>query len=933
MATDYKQLVENKRQAMVNALLESIEKNPTKWERGWYALDVPYNATTGKNYNGLNALLLDAVAQLRGYKDGRWVTFNQAKELGASIKAGEKSSDVFYWSQYDKKTKKPFDPDTVKGMTDDERKEYMQENVRPVLKFYQVFNAAQCKDFPENTRRNAKSEDEIANQNIQIETIIKNSSAPISYDGKDRAYYSSSTDSIHLPLIESFKTSQDYYATALHEIAHSTGHSSRLNRKMGNLFGSEEYAVEELRAELASVFMQAELGINLGEAEIANHGAYLNSWLGVVKKDINVFYRAAADAGKISTYINENYLKASKEETQQAQQVEQAHQVKTPQDLYRHYQEIKESTPNAIYFQRIGDFYEVMGDDAKPISEELGLTLTSRDVGLSERIPMIGVPYHAVDLYVEKLRDKYNVLIDRENGLESLKRRMTAEEQEKLVIDTIAGNTPSSQKTVNAEWVALASTVELSRVLEIAKKYGSDIKDGELTITEQMRGAKQESNGTQPVQQVEQARQVEQVKQVELVMPLENRMKEYGKSTMIKMPNDSEYSSFVFLTPTKFSQADEKNVRLVVPSNFEFTLSNDGRELVLTGEELRTVLDGKKIGKSAHRVAPSKRNAERLEAIRNNTPAEMKDMPNWCVYRTKWNAEKGKKDKFVLSVHDGKWAKINDRSTWTDFESAYKYALENNCDGLSFALDGSGITCIDLDKCIDTDDKLNDAAQKLAPELAGTYVERSASGNGLHFFLKDDILANNTIANRAVTPGGAEIEVYDTARFISMTGDLFGKSKQSDLSNLSDKPNKLGKCPMQTMSWLRTALGPKNKLSSQSNPQNSSERRTTDLRYQSDSEVLERIRRSRKGEQFDTLYGGGDITGDKSRDDLAFLNTLAFFTDCNEQQMQRIFEGSGRFRPETKNAAYLQRSIRKACDSLSVRFGQNQTTKPGKGKK
>lgn len=146
----------------------------------------------------------------------------------------------------------------------------------------------------------------------------------------------------------------------------------------------------------------------------------------------------------------------------QPEQFEQSHQVKTPQELYRRYQEIKERTPNAIYFQRVGDFYEVMGDDAQPISEELGLTLTSRDVGLSERVPMIGVPQHAVEIYIEKLRDKYNVLLDGENEIKSIKRRMTAEEQEKLVIDTIEGNTPSSQKTVNAECLILYSQRRMS---------------------------------------------------------------------------------------------------------------------------------------------------------------------------------------------------------------------------------------------------------------------------------------------------------------------------------------------------------------------------------------------------------------------------------------------------------------------------------------
>ena len=408
---------------------------------------------------------------------------------------------------------------------------------------------------------------------------------------------------------------------------------------------------------------------------------------------------------------------------------------------------------------------------------------------------------------------------------------------------------------------------------------------------------------------------------------------------MFKMPAEVQFSRFVFLAPTKMLQADESAARIKVPSNFEFTLKDDGREVKLTADELRTVLDGKEISKSAQRLAPARRNAERLEALRANVPEEMKEMPNWCVYRTKWNAEKGKKEKFVLSVHDGKWAKINDRSSWSDFETAYQYALENNCEGLSFALDGSGITCIDLDKCIvkngqvngsatsQAEGELNDVAKKLVPALSETYCERSASGNGLHFFLRDDILSKDTFANRAELPGGDEIEVYDTSRFISMTGDMFGKLDKSDKL---DKSNKLGKCPVQTMSWLRSVLGVKNKIKP---TQHSAERQSYDLRYQSDSEVLDRIRRSKKGEQFDTLYSGGDITGDKSRDDLMMLNTLAFFTDCNAQQMRSIFESSARFRPESKNAAYVERSIQKACDSLAVRFGQNRPTTPAKGKK
>lgn len=1054
MMEDYKQLVENKRQAMLDALLESIEKNPGKWESGWYAIDVPYNATTGKNYNGLNALFLDATAQLRGYKDTRWVTFNQAKELGTSIKAGEKASDVFYWSRYDKNTKKPFETETVEGMTDEERAEYIHKNVRAVLKFYQVFNAEQCKNFPENTKRNAVSNEQKEQQNIRIETVIKNSAAPIAYDGKNRAYYSPSSDSIHLPLIDSFKTLQDYYATALHEIGHSTGHQSRLNRDLMGFFGSESYAIEELRAELASVFIQSELDINLGNAEIANHGAYLQAWLAVVKKDVNVFYRAAADAGKISDYIKDNYLKVSKERIQeenqskQAEQVQQVEQVRQSEKSMEQSQfleyELKalnivlNSNDGAVgeyisfegfnhlfntqqlitkYGGKIDDGQIVITPELQNSYDKLHTEIENKEhkenplgqvqqveqVSVSEKPlvvnlfagPGAGKTTAALELTAALKKAGYNVEYVSEYAKELvLEKKADLLQDQQHVTDTQYQRLERLRNS-GVEIVVTDSPVLLGKIYgegRIDEAYSRQIEgyyksfenfnlyvqrgatyqtEGRLQtqseaqaldkkITSMLKeqgvfyGVYDKENVGKTVDRIgktfnrlfrkentkeksQQVGQVQQVQQVEIILPFDSKMNEYGKATMFRMPKGSEYSSFVFLAPTRLVQDDEKNVRLVVSPNFEFTLKNDGRELKLTGEEMRTVLDGKEIGKSAQRTAPSKRNVERLKALKNNVPGEMKEMPNWCVYRTKWNDEKGKKDKFVLSAHDGKWAKINDRNTWADFDTAYKYALENNCEGLAFALDGSGITCIDLDKCIVKDGQvngvatskangeMNDVASKLVPELSDVYCEKSASGNGLHFFLKDDILSKDAYANRAVLPCGDEIEVYDNARFISMTGDIFDKS------NNADKLSKLSKCPVQSMNWIRWALGTKNKTNTSPH---SSERKSTDLRYQSDSEVLDRIRHSRKGEQFDTLYNGGDITGDKSRDDLAMLNVLAFFTDCNEQQMRSIFEGSGRFRPETKNAAYLTRSIRKACDSLTVRFGQNQScAKSSKGKK
>lgn len=200
---NYKETVESKRQEMVDQLLDFIESNPAAWEAGWYRIGgAPRNGKTQKYYNGLNAFWLYVLGQHKGYKDPRWVTYQQAKDLNASVKAGEKCANVFYWSWYDKKTKKPYDEATVKDMDKDERQKYLDENVRPVLKYYQVFNAEQCNNFPQLSEVYADMPaEERARQNAAIENIIANSSAPISFDGGNNAYYELNSDSIHLPEI------------------------------------------------------------------------------------------------------------------------------------------------------------------------------------------------------------------------------------------------------------------------------------------------------------------------------------------------------------------------------------------------------------------------------------------------------------------------------------------------------------------------------------------------------------------------------------------------------------------------------------------------------------------------------------------------------------------------------------------------------------
>lgn len=305
--TEYREKVEAKRKEVVNSLLQNIEAAQLQWRQGWVNVGAapPENAVSNKHYNGFNFLNLYFIAMKRNYEDPRWLTFKQAQDIGASINIGERASSIFYFTKYDTKTHKPYDIKTTESMSRNVKLEYERENVRMVLKYYSVFNGEQCENMPVRLKPEPMNEEERTKQNQLMEKIIANSAAPISYDGENRAYYNIPTDSIHLPLIKKFVSKDEYYATTLHEIAHSTMTESRLNRKPSN--DRTDYAFEELRAELACVFLQSELGIQLDGKHFENHAAYLQAWLKRCKEDSNIFLEAVGDASKISDYIIENY--------------------------------------------------------------------------------------------------------------------------------------------------------------------------------------------------------------------------------------------------------------------------------------------------------------------------------------------------------------------------------------------------------------------------------------------------------------------------------------------------------------------------------------------------------------------------------------------------------------------------------------------------
>ena len=187
-------------------------------------------------------------------------------------------------------------------MTFDEQREYMDKNVYWLRRFYRVFNCSLMDGVPAKEMPMIDVNDRIEKAEAILDYWNANESK-IVYGGS-QAFYRPSTDEVHLPEREKFKSTQSFYDTAFHEIGHSTGHESRLNRDLSGGFGSQSYAMEELRAEIASIFMAQDLGIEPSEDRLQNNAAYIQSWKDEIKENPNALFTAIADADKIARYVS-----------------------------------------------------------------------------------------------------------------------------------------------------------------------------------------------------------------------------------------------------------------------------------------------------------------------------------------------------------------------------------------------------------------------------------------------------------------------------------------------------------------------------------------------------------------------------------------------------------------------------------------------------
>lgn len=296
------------RKQLLDELLENFKNGNGFWRRGWHITGAPVSAITGKRYNGINRLYLTSAMIAKGYSDNRWLTFRQMEEKGWSFKRDAEGNSlgknagvpIEYFELRDKETKQPFDRNVLDGMTDDEREAYVEENVYPLRKYYRVFNA----DIIEGIPAREVKEIDPSGRNRRAEKILQfwsDNESKIIYGG-DEAFYRRSSDEIHLPDKERFVDLPEFYSTAFHEVGHSTGHEKRLNRKTG-AFGTTDYGIEELRAELASMFLEQDFEISVSEKHFQNNSAYIKGWYDSIKADPNILFKAIADAERITNYI------------------------------------------------------------------------------------------------------------------------------------------------------------------------------------------------------------------------------------------------------------------------------------------------------------------------------------------------------------------------------------------------------------------------------------------------------------------------------------------------------------------------------------------------------------------------------------------------------------------------------------------------------
>lgn len=273
-------------------IIAELEAGRVPWVQPWGTaaakapLAMPKNASTGRQYSGVNVLILWGAVIEHEFTGQSWLTFRQALSLGGHVRKGERGTTVVYADRF---------------IPDDEKKRAAEtgEDAQaiPFLKRFTVFNTDQCDALPEEIAT-------VAPPPLpgmiepRVEALIRATGIDFRIGG-NRAFYVPSTDYVQVPPPAAYFQPIDWHRTALHELGHASGHPSRLNRDLSGAHGSKKYAFEELIAELCAAFSCASLGI----VPTVRHADYIGSWLEVLREDNRAIVRAASQASKAADYI------------------------------------------------------------------------------------------------------------------------------------------------------------------------------------------------------------------------------------------------------------------------------------------------------------------------------------------------------------------------------------------------------------------------------------------------------------------------------------------------------------------------------------------------------------------------------------------------------------------------------------------------------
>jgi len=285
-------------QVVTDLIIEQLENGTVPWHQPWSTSGggLPVSMSTGKTYRGINVMLLDLEAQAHGYGSHWWGTYDQIHRLGGQVRKGERGSLVVFWKMLAKST----------GDTNDDGDDVVRHI--PMLRTFKVFNAAQADGLGARFARvddTRTTPERLAAAESLTAGYLGHAGPTLRHLNGDRAYYRPVTDEVTLPELDQFTTAAGYYSTLFHELTHSTGHGTRLDRAgivTDHRFGDAVYSQEELVAEMGAAMLCAVAGIPQ-DTTVPQSAAYIASWLRALRDDKRLVVVAAAQAQKAADLI------------------------------------------------------------------------------------------------------------------------------------------------------------------------------------------------------------------------------------------------------------------------------------------------------------------------------------------------------------------------------------------------------------------------------------------------------------------------------------------------------------------------------------------------------------------------------------------------------------------------------------------------------